>query len=47
MGCDVLQSQECEQAGYLKGGILTPASAMGSVLRKRLQNAGFTFRIEQ
>ena len=39
------QGDECESAGYLKGGILTPASAMGMVLLKRLQHKGFTFNI--
>ena len=32
-----LQLEDCEKAGRAKGGILTPASAMGPVLLERLQ----------
>ena len=31
---------ECEAAGCLKGGILTPATAMGPVLLRRLAEGG-------
>lgn len=30
-----------------KGGVLTPASAMGSVLLERLRKAGMTFKVVQ
>lgn len=41
-----LQLDDCEKAGRLKGGILTPASAMGPVLLDRLQhNADCRFSI--
>ena len=41
------QEDELKQAGMLPGGILTPGSAMGLVLVKRLQSAGFKFEIER
>lgn len=41
-----LQLEDCEKAGRVKGGILTPASAMGPVLIDRLQRTGdFKFSI--
>lgn len=38
--CLALEMDECEAAGCLKGGILTPATAMGPVLLNRLQQYG-------
>jgi short subunit dehydrogenase-like uncharacterized protein len=44
--CLALQLDDCEKAGRVKGGILTPASAMGPVLVDRLQQkAEVTFSI--
>ena len=34
------QLGDCEKAGRVKGGVLTPASAMGPVLIDRLQRHG-------
>ena len=42
----VMQEQELKQAGMLQGGVLTPASAMGSLLVDRLNAAGMTFKLE-
>lgn len=44
--CLATQEDELKQANLLQGGILTPASAMGLVLVKRLQAAGFGFNVE-
>jgi short subunit dehydrogenase-like uncharacterized protein len=44
--CLARQGPELEKAGYAKGGILTPATAMGQVLITRLRNAGFTFKVD-
>ena len=41
-----LQGGECEAAGCLKGGFLTPATAGGPVLIQRLRDAGMTFEVE-
>jgi len=43
--CLALQGPELQEAGYLQGGVLTPATAMGSVLIERLDAAGITFEI--
>ena len=40
------QEDDLKKAGYLQGGVLTPASAMGSLLIDRLRNAGLKFEIE-
>jgi short subunit dehydrogenase-like uncharacterized protein len=39
------QSQELEEAGCLRGGFLTPATAGGSVLVERLNRAGMRFEV--
>lgn len=41
--CLALQLEDCEAAGRAKGGILTPASAMGPVLLDRLRRHGQTY----
>jgi short subunit dehydrogenase-like uncharacterized protein len=43
--CLALDGAACDEAGCLKGGVLTPASAMGLVLIERLRRAGLTFDI--
>ncbi|NJR41413.1 MAG: hypothetical protein HC767_00895 [Akkermansiaceae bacterium] len=43
--CLALQGEELTAKGHLQGGVLTPASAMGSVLRERLQAADIRFEI--
>lgn len=43
--CLALQGEELSDKGHLSGGVLTPASAMGSVLRERLQAANIQFEI--
>lgn len=43
--CLALQGEELSEKGHLQGGVLTPASAMGSVLRERLQAANIDFEI--
>ena len=40
-----MQGSESEAEGCLKGGVLTPATAMGLVLMRRLQAVGFSFEI--
>ena len=40
------QEEDLKRAGYLQGGVLTPASAMGSLLIDRLRNAGLKFEVE-
>ncbi len=40
------QVEECEKAGCLGGGVLTPATAMGPVLLRRLaEHGGVTFSV--
>ena len=41
-----MQEEELKRAGMLQGGVLTPASAMGSLLIDRLNNAGMVFKID-
>jgi hypothetical protein len=43
--CLALQGEELSEKGHLQGGVLTPASAMGSVLRERLKAANIRFEI--
>ena len=44
--CLALQGEELTEKGHLQGGVLTPASAMGSVLRERLKDkANIRFEI--
>ena len=43
----LLQEKDLEAQGYCKGGILTPASAVGMVAVERLRNAGFIFKVEE
>ena len=43
--CLALQGAELKEKGCLQGGVLTPASAMGTVLIKRLKDAGIKFEI--
>lgn len=43
--CMALQDKELKKRGLMQGGVLTPASAMGSVLIERLQAAGTEFEI--
>ena len=46
-GCAIwLQEQELKDSGLKQGGVLTPASALGMVLAKRLQNAGVSFAVQ-
>ena len=41
------QEKELEKAGYLSGGVLTPASSMGMLLAARLNNAGIDVKIQE
>ena len=43
--CLALQGDQLREAGLLQGGVLTPASALGSVLIERLRNAGLTWNV--
>ncbi len=43
--CLALQNEECNRAGSLAGGVLTPATGMGMVLVQRLRDAGFRFEV--
>lgn len=43
--CLALDGERCKEAGYLQGGVLTPATAMGLVLADRLRAAGITFDV--
>jgi short subunit dehydrogenase-like uncharacterized protein len=43
--CLALDTSKLEAAGLPKGGVLTPASAMGLVLADRLRAAGITFDV--
>jgi short subunit dehydrogenase-like uncharacterized protein len=43
--CLVLQQEQLQKAGCAKGGVLTPATAMGMVLVERLRAAGLTFEV--
>ena len=45
--CLALQQGDLENAGLAKGGVLTPATAMGSVLMDRLRAAGITYAIKE
>eukprot|EP01023_Acetabularia_acetabulum_P038410 TRINITY_DN367_c0_g2_i1.p1 TRINITY_DN367_c0_g2~~TRINITY_DN367_c0_g2_i1.p1 ORF type:complete len:464 (-),score=59.57 TRINITY_DN367_c0_g2_i1:32-1282(-) len=45
--CLALQEDDLQKEGFLKGGVLTPAAAMGHVLIQRLQNANIYFNITQ
>jgi short subunit dehydrogenase-like uncharacterized protein len=40
-----MQEEECAHATGLRGGVLTPATAMGMVLVQRLRDAGFFYDI--
>ncbi|KAK9829269.1 hypothetical protein WJX72_004892 [[Myrmecia] bisecta] len=44
--CLALQKQDLEKSGLRRGGVLTPASAMGSRLIARLKRAGVTFEVQ-
>jgi hypothetical protein len=43
--CLALQGPELKERGLMQGGVLTPATAMGSVLIDRLRKADITFEI--
>jgi short subunit dehydrogenase-like uncharacterized protein len=43
--CLALDGAACDAAGCSRGGVLTPASAMGMVLVQRLRAAGVRFEI--
>lgn len=43
--CLALDRPKCDAAGCVKGGVLTPAAAMGMVLVDRLRAAGITFDV--
>lgn len=43
--CLALQGPELKERGLMQGGVLTPATAMGSVLTERLRKANITFEI--
>lgn len=43
--CLAHDSDLLAKSGYASGGVLTPASAMGTVLMRRLQAAGVKFQI--
>lgn len=45
--CLVEDSEKLKEAGYAAGGVLTPATAMGTVLIKRLQAAGIKFEVTE
>eukprot|EP00878_Enallax_costatus_P002058 GHUV01002224.1.p1 GENE.GHUV01002224.1~~GHUV01002224.1.p1 ORF type:complete len:439 (+),score=107.02 GHUV01002224.1:127-1443(+) len=45
--CLAMDGAACEAAGCQKGGVLTPASAMGMVLIDRLRKAGLKFDITE
>ena len=42
----VVQEDELEKSPVKRGGVLTPASAMGMVLARRLQKAGVSFSVQ-
>lgn len=43
--CLALQGEELKEHGMMQGGVLTPATAMGGVLTKRLRAANIRFEI--
>lgn len=43
--CLALQGEELKERGMMQGGVLTPATAMGAVLTKRLRAANIRFDI--
>lgn len=45
--CLVEDAEKLKEAGYAGGGVLTPATAMGTVLIKRLQAAGIKFEVTE
>ena len=44
--CDCSQREQLAADGRLQGGVLTPASALGMTLVRRLQDAGFHYEIQ-
>lgn len=42
----IVQEDELKDSPVKHGGVLTPASAMGMVLVRRLQNAGVSFTVQ-
>lgn len=42
----VVQEDELKDSRVKHGGVLTPATAMGMVLVKRLQNSGVSFSVQ-
>ena len=42
----VVQEDELKDSPVKHGGVLTPASAMGMVLVRRLQNSGMSFSVQ-
>ncbi|MEW5314423.1 MAG: hypothetical protein WDW38_005924 [Sanguina aurantia] len=45
--CLVEDAEKLKEAGYAAGGVLTPATAMGTVLITRLQAAGIRFEVTE
>ena len=41
-----MQEQDLKEAGCLQGGVLTPASALGTVLLKRLSQHDIFFSVD-
>lgn len=45
--CMAVEPEALTKAGMMRGGVLTPATAMGPVLLNRLQNAGVTIALQE
>ncbi len=43
---DHVQEDELKESGLKQGGVLTPATAMGMVLVRRIQKAGVSFELQ-
>jgi len=45
--CLALQQDQLDRSQQLRGGVLTPATAMGSFLIERLRKAGLTYEVQK
>ncbi len=45
--CLALQQDQLDRRQPVKGGVLTPATAMGSFLIERLRKAGLTYEVKE
>ena len=43
---DPVQEDELKESGLKQGGVLTPATAMGMVLVRRIQKSGVSFDLQ-